>query len=148
MQPCERANGAHSPTIDEPVAHVPSSRCPPKTTTREVPTREIAWPYLASGSRLCFHGNSQLPASLSTLPERSCGATTNATPSDVHTCPCPGNPNLQCDCLSIQYPVELPPPVADAFLSDVDKDRKISMRVQDLLQQLLERAACAQNLSF
>jgi hypothetical protein len=55
----------------------------------------------------------------------------------MHTCPCPGNPNLQCDCLSIQYPVELPPPVADAFLSDVDKDRKINARIQDLLQQLL-----------
>merc|ERR1740130_419222 len=23
---------------------------------------------------------------------------------NVMTCPCPGNPSLQCDCLSIQYP--------------------------------------------
>lgn len=53
-------------------------------------------------------------------------------------CPCPGNPNLQCDCLSIQYPVELPTPEKNSFNERVDMDKKMARRRRMLVDELLQ----------
>ena len=53
-------------------------------------------------------------------------------------CPCPGNPSLMCDCLSIQYPVELPIPQVDGFRKLMSIDAKFMMAFRTLMRLLLQ----------
>ena len=45
------------------------------------------------------------------------------------TCPCPGNPTMLCDCMSIEYPVELPVPRSGDYGEDIGQAAKSRAKV-------------------
>ena len=53
-------------------------------------------------------------------------------------CPCPGAPTLLCDCLSIQYPVELPVPERNNFGERNRKEKKVMGHILHMLDLVLQ----------
>ena len=55
------------------------------------------------------------------------------------SCPCPGNPQMLCDCLSIQYAVELPVPEKDQLYGTrMDMDRKMRRQTNMVIDMMMQ----------